>query len=900
MLDTTHLTELFDRLGTPDAGRKLVLKARIEAPVRPVKSRGGNVITVLASRKMGCEISTESRHIEFAAAVDHEFDPRVLEYYAQPCELRLELFDPASGDLRTIRHYPDFLVLREDGITLEEWKSVQKLTRLAEKHPYRYERDADGRWLAPQIERALAELGITYRIYSEEAIPRRRVENLLHLADYYHPAAEPCLQSDVERLTAVLAEHGSCTLDFLMAAPQAFSADVLLKAIADHLVVADLDRDLLSDTRRARLYRDETLRDFMAGETHVGAVPGQERFVFDIAEGVRFSYESQELTISLMGEREVVCTRRNGETVNLSRAWIEDALERGLITGVAGTSPLVLDLARHTKADLDIALQRKAILESDTPVKGVSDRTKRRLRARQKAAQANGAHGVLALVPRTSARGNRSSRLTERQEEILQKITTTKWRSHEAINFKACYRWLVLACDEAGVTAPSYPTLIARLKNAETANEVRLRHGKRMAYQQGEFVEVLYADTPAHGSRPFQYVHIDHTQLDIELVSSRSGKPLGRPWLSLAVDAWSRRVVALHLTFDPPSYRSVMMVMRDMVRRFGRLPEFVVVDNGRDFMSDAFESFLQVMGVHLRFRPAGQPRHGAVLERLFGRAHSEYIHNLSGNTKATKNVRMVTGKHLPVNFAEWTLEAMYFGLEYWATEYYDQERHGALDCSPREAFQRGLRESGARPQRLIQFNRDFLIATCPPVDREGVRLVNRQRGVKVSELFYWNSDFRDSRIAGQRLPVRYDPWDASSVYVRVKDRWLQATCRNLMGLGQLTEIERRSLTEEYTRRTGTAPNDERSAQRLREFMQVFSPDGALAVARDRQQENKSLHNRLQLGCITPVAPAQLHRLSQDISQAAAPSAGIRPSNATPSARPPEADAPDDLPDFDTF
>ncbi|MFX5245337.1 hypothetical protein ABTD35_21405, partial [Acinetobacter baumannii] len=83
---------------------------------------------------------------------------------------------------------------REDGITLEEWKSVQKLTRLAEKHPYRYERDADGRWLAPQIERALAELGIIYRIYSEEAIPRRRVENLLHLSDYYHPAAEPCLQ----------------------------------------------------------------------------------------------------------------------------------------------------------------------------------------------------------------------------------------------------------------------------------------------------------------------------------------------------------------------------------------------------------------------------------------------------------------------------------------------------------------------------------------------------------------------------------------------------------------------------------------------------------------------------------------------------------------------------------
>lgn len=192
------------------------------------------------------------------------------------------------------------------------WNLIQKLTPLAERQPYRYGRDADGGWFAPQIERALAEFGITYRIYSEEAIPRRRVENLLHLADYYDPAAEPCLQSDVERLTAVLAEHGSSTLDFPMVAPQAFSADVLLKAIANHLVVADPNRDLLSVTLCARLYRDETLRDFMAGETHVGAVPGQERLVFEIAEGARFSYQSQELTISQMGEKEVVCTRQAG------------------------------------------------------------------------------------------------------------------------------------------------------------------------------------------------------------------------------------------------------------------------------------------------------------------------------------------------------------------------------------------------------------------------------------------------------------------------------------------------------------------------------------------------------------------------------------------------------------
>ncbi len=53
MLDKSQLANLFDRLGTPPAGRQLVLDARAEAPVRPVKSQGGNVITVLASQKMG-------------------------------------------------------------------------------------------------------------------------------------------------------------------------------------------------------------------------------------------------------------------------------------------------------------------------------------------------------------------------------------------------------------------------------------------------------------------------------------------------------------------------------------------------------------------------------------------------------------------------------------------------------------------------------------------------------------------------------------------------------------------------------------------------------------------------------------------------------------------------------
>ncbi|MDH6641155.1 putative transposase [Ralstonia sp. GP73] len=899
MLDKTQITQFFDRLGTPTAGRKLILDARVQAPVRDVTSKGGNVITILASRKMGCEIATESRHIEFAAAVGMEYDDGVLEFYSQPCERQFEFVDKATGEIHSHRHIPDFLTIRHDGFTLEEWKSEATLTRLAERYPYRYAKTSDGLWRSPQIEEQLAELGIRYRIFSDAFIPRRRVENLLYLADYFCPTTEPCSAAAVAVLREALQVHGHLSFSELLAAPYELNADMLNKAIADNLVATDLDRESLTEKRLFRLYRDEVLRDFMIAEAATAGPPGLAQFALDIKVGTAFLFEGQELTVVVVGEESVVCNTQDGASITLRRAWLLGAHEDKHITVLHGSHAASQELSRYSQEDFEEALRRQALLDSCSADGAGSPRTRRRWAARQCVAEANGSSKGVALIPRTKARGNRTVRLSEPQLAVLARVIDEQWRTNKAINYKACHRFLLVACKEEAVEPISYPTLIKHIKALETNHDVRVRHGKRMAYKQDTFVDVLYYDTPVHGSRPFQYVHIDHTQLDIELISSRSGKPLGRPWLTLVVDAWSRRILALYLTFDSPSYVSVMMAIRDMVQRFHRLPEFIVVDNGRDFMSAAFQSFLEVMGVHLRFRPAGRPRHGAVLERMFGRLHTEYIHNLAGNTKATKNVREVSGSHLPKKLAEWTLERLYRGIQYWATEYYDQERHPALDESPRDAFQRGLRESGVRPQRQILFNQAFLIATCPPVDRGGARKVHRQRGVKVDDRLYWNDVFRSSNVAGKHLSVRYDPWDASSVYVRVKDQWHQAVCRNLHGLGQLTEAEQKALSEEFRRRTHASATDERAAQRLREFMQIFTPEGAMAVEFDRQAENKSLYNFLQLSSVTPATLP--HRFSLIEASSSAVGVPAEPWTTTnPSAPLQEAAAGDDSPEFEDF
>ena len=158
---------------------------------------------------------------------------------------------------------------------------------------------------------------------------------------------------------------------------------------------------------------------------------------------------------------------------------------------------------------------------------------------------------------------------------------------------QASWAALTLACENQGILAPSYKTFLSiAVRKRPRFQQTLEREGQRAAYQQDCFYWELDQRTPRHGDRPFEIVHIDHTELDVQSVCSRTGQNLGRPWLTLLTDAFSRRILALHLTYDPPSYRSCMMVLRECVRRHARLPQIVVVDNGGEFKSTYFETLL--------------------------------------------------------------------------------------------------------------------------------------------------------------------------------------------------------------------------------------------------------------------------------------------------------------------
>lgn len=902
MLETSERERLLDRLGLPPAGRRLVLDAAKFAPVRSVASKGGgNVLTPYQSWKMQRTVETESRHLEFPAAVSLEHNPAVLEYFPQPCRLKFELVD-ADGEIHAVDHTPDFLVITEREIWLEEWKHWKKLDSLARRQPWRYQLDPSGRWCAPGVEQWLADRGIGYRIHTERDISQRRIENTLLLEDYLDPAAPPCPIEVALKVRDALERDATLYLAELYETVECRPDDVF-KLIADGLVVAEVDDVSLAEPTRCRVFRDTAVRDFERARQLPPpfALPG----TLDIAVGTRLTYDQKPYTVIMVGGSKVVLQSDDHQSVEVSLDTLELlTLQRDVVMAegpVQGAAPV--RLSDFTEAELRMALDRRTELENLTK----PNRTQRRLLKALAIAKVAGTDQLVALVPRLRDRGNRTPRLNTEQENALEQVIREEYLTNRAPNVKHCHRVLTVLCNNLGIRTPSYPTLIDRIKALSQQEADRARHGNRVAYQNGEFVNVLYADTPIHGSRAFQYVHMDHTQVDIELVSERTGKVLGRPWLSLAIDAFTRRILGIYLTFDPPSYRSNMMLLRDIVRRYRRLPQFIIVDNGADFRSEDFSRFAELMHIHIRYRPAGRPRHGTVMERIFGRVHSDYVHNLAGNTKALKEVRKTTGKFLPSRLAEWSLAYLYYGLEYWAFNYYDTAEHAALGLSPREAFQRSVDSSGLRTHRLVTLTPDFLILTCPTVGRRGERTVDRQRGVKVhNHYLYWCPEFRDPKLHGTKVPTRYDPWDGSTVYVQIDKRWVPARCKALTALGQLTAKEREFITTEMQSHFRLSDRDELSTQRLTEFMRVFTPTGAMELALERQQENRDLYQGLGIGAISP--PSTFARTLIDDHQVtpvstAAPNAPALPVGLLP---PPSHEAATtefvqpDTPDFETF
>lgn len=840
---------------------------RSSAPVRRTKGRG-SVRGAYPSQKMGCTIQFEAHRTEFPAIIEFEHDSDVRAYLDQVAQIKMRFVNSATGKACAYLHVPDFFVFRTTSAGWVECKTVEELEKDSKDKPDLYQKGSDGTWRSPAGERAAAQYGFTYQIHVVGRKGAALTRNITFLDEYFrrdYPAVDKRLIS--KALGVIRSNQGISYPDLLSKVP-ALSLDDLNYLISRGTLYTDLRTVVLADKESVTLFTDRlTAEAIEAAELSKNPHPDDCGGAVVIAVSSKIRINGIEQTIIDDSHGIVQLLDPDGKVSRWKRCDLESEICLGNVTAVAGVNPkdvyVASKFAEACDADKAEANRRWRTIQpligsrrlSDAEKSLLQDRTVRRWVSSFQRSFADYNNGYIGLLPRARS-GRVGSHLDPEVESIMDNFIKSHCATEKKPLAKHVHGLVAAECGAKKHEPVSFKTFLKRLKDSMTIDMIRKCDGGRVATAKRKFYPFLDRTTPIHGDRYFEIAHIDHTELDIELVCKTTGKNLGRPWLTLMIDAYTRRILAISLSFFSERFESCMRVIRECVKRHQRLPTTIVVDNGKAFNSLYFETLLANFGITKKSRPAAHPRFGSVAERIFGTIGTQLIHNLWGNTKATKNVRAMSESVNPKKLAIWTIGMLDEALAEYCYEIYDTASHSALGHSPREAAARSLQDSGHRAHATIPYNHVFMVLTMPTTEK-GFSKVHPQKGVHVNYIDYWSDEFQNPAIAGQKIAVRYDPEDLSVVYALVRGRWVSCMSSHAVTFSGLTYRAVKQASEELrARKKGSGKSATINASVLARFMKEIDSSEEMALLRQRERATAAERKMINV-----TATAEIPKLS---------------------------------------
>lgn len=761
----SRLWAIADRTKLRAQGREVLATIITSPPVRAVSGRGGNVRGLYPSRKMGCSVQYESRTCELFAIRIYELDAKVVAYCEQPFRMLLSV--TGSKRRHKVPYTPDFFVVRDSGFTFVEAKPEESLARLVERFPFKWERN-NGKYRFPAAEQWARDHGFGFEVLCPADYPRAYRANLEYLdGDLRSDHVVP--DSVRRRIAKLVHANPGCTMQRL-ASLAAVSVDAIRLLIARGTLFCDLESQLLAEPARCQVFVGHEHHQCYSSAAAKDLPPSG--VIEMIRPGTLIEWDAQRWTVLTIGDTMALLQRENAETFELPIKQIEERLASGRARCVDDKaslkcdSPAMLALGAATPKEIEAATNRLEILLGKRTA-NVSQRTIYNWRARYRVAETSLGLGIVGLLPKYHLQGPRGPVKADLYAKTVELIDVKHLVPSQPVT-ESSYRLIADELERLGFDPPSGKTFRKWLHTIPKKKRIRARLGAKAAYSSDGFCWFLDREAPVHGLHPWHVMYIDHTEIDLQIVDEETGKVLGRLWLSLAIDGWSRRLVGYWLTFNKPSYASVMCLMRDVVWRHGRLPLIVVNDNGREFDSVAYDFLLMAYKVEKRVRPPSKSRFGTLVERIFHTSHSEFVYNLTGNTQAAKEVRTVTPDTDPERLAVWTTSAFWCAFEKYVKAY-EVTTHGTLGESPLARYRRGMAQS-ERPMRLVKDKDAFAILSLPPIPRKQAQVDNGM-GVTVHYIQYYHPSLANPALSGKKVDVRYDPSDVRHVYARVEGTW---------------------------------------------------------------------------------------------------------------------------------
>ncbi|MFK0195879.1 transposase [Kitasatospora sp. NPDC090308] len=311
---------------------------------------------------------------------------------------------------------------------------------------------------------------------------------------------------------------------------------------------------------------------------------------------------------------------------------------------------------------------------------------------------------------------------------------------------------------------------------------------------------------PTQVLRPGEQVMLDTTRLDVFAVFDNG--TVSRPELTIALDVASRSILAavlrphstkgvdaalllaemaaphpvrpawprvLRMSRAPVPYDLLVDAderLRGVAARPVAVPETVVVDRGRVFVSEAFLAAAQTLGISVQPAPPRQPAAKGPVERTFGSINSLFCQHVAGHTGASPARRGAGAE----SEAMWSVAQLQDLLDEWiAVEWQNRPHEGlrhpsmpAVALSPNEMWGTLLGICGHVPVPLSGTDYVELL----PVVWKSIT----ERGIRIDHRTYDDHCLdplrgRPSGVGAQRgrWEVHHNPHDLRQVWVRLPD-----------------------------------------------------------------------------------------------------------------------------------
>lgn len=386
---------------------------------------------------------------------------------------------------------------------------------------------------------------------------------------------------------------------------------------------------------------------------------------------------------------------------------------------------------------------------------------------------------ISSLSGKKKSGGKNKSRLNTEVDTIINDVIANTYLKPSKKSITKVIREVFIKCKELDIKLPHSNTIRNRLKSISEEEVLKSRYGSKVSRDKFEPIKGNFPGA----NFPLSVVQIDHTKLDIILVDELYRKAFKRPYLTLAIDVFSRLVVGFYLSFDPPGEmgtglciansilsKEVLIEKHDIK---GEWPSWgcmqtIHLDNAKEFRGNMLKKACENYGINIEHRPVATPHWGGHIERLLG-TFSKEIHNLSGTTFSKisdrENYNSNDKASLTINeFEKWLIT--------YIINVYHKKYHSSICMSPIEKFKKGIfgenGETGTGlPPKLLNERRvrlDFM----PFVER-----TIQEYGVIIDHIYYYDEVLRryihsredNSKYSKkQKFIFKRDPRDISQIY----------------------------------------------------------------------------------------------------------------------------------------